>query len=121
MKKLTSDTQPLLKVGDVIEAEVYKITTFGAFVKLPYYKKGLIHISQIADGFVKNISEHLKIGDRVKARVIVVDGDKIDLTLKKEYFSSYPKDKDFKATNLAEKLNTLFKSNKGSMRGGAAR
>lgn len=119
MKRQVSDIQTVIKPGDIVEAEVYKITTFGAFVKLPDERKGLIHISQIAEGFVKNISDHLKIGDKVKARVISLDTDKIDLTLKKEYFSSYPKNKDFKSSDLEDKLNTLFK--KISVRGGAAR
>ena len=101
-----------IKAGDIIEAEVYKITNFGAFVKLPNDKRGLIHISQISDDFVKNISEHLKIGDRVKAKILAIDnGEKIELTLKKtkEYISRYPKNKGFKSSNFEEKLKVFLK------------
>ena len=106
-----SKTQPQFKIGDVIEAKVYKITNFGAFVKLPNDKKGLIHISQISDNFVKNISEHLNIGDKVKTRIVAIDGQKIELTLKKtkEYISSYPKNKGFKSSDLEEKLKVFLK------------
>lgn len=111
MKNLASETQPEYKIGDITEAEVYKITNFGAFVKLPYNKRALLHISQISDDFVENISEHLKIGDRIKARVIAAEGPKIELSLKKlkEYISSYPKDKEFKSTDLEEKLKVFLK------------
>ena len=73
-----------MAVGDTVEAEVFKITNFGAFVKLPNNKKGLIHISQVADAFVKDINSHLRVGDKVSARVLTISDNKIDLTLKKE-------------------------------------
>ncbi len=100
-----------LKVGDIVDAEIYKVTKFGAFVKLPFGKRGLIHISQICDSFVENISEHLKIGDRPKARIVGIDKDRIDLTLKlKDYTSYYPKDKDFKSSEFEEKLKGFLKN-----------
>ncbi|KPK39832.1 MAG: hypothetical protein AMJ78_07840 [Omnitrophica WOR_2 bacterium SM23_29] len=74
-----------LKVGDTVEAEVVRITDFGAFVKLSDGKKGLIHISQISDSYVKNVNDHLSIGDKVKARVVTISPDgKIDLSLKSQ-------------------------------------
>lgn len=74
-----------LKVGDAVEAEVVRITDFGAFVKLADGKKGLIHISQISDSYVKNVNDHLRIGDKVKARVVTISPDgKIDLSLKSQ-------------------------------------
>ncbi|MFC1806906.1 S1 RNA-binding domain-containing protein, partial [Candidatus Omnitrophota bacterium] len=62
-----------LKVGELVEAEVFKVTSFGAFVKLTNGQRALIHISQVADSFVKNISDHLKLGDKMKARVLNID------------------------------------------------
>ena len=98
------------RIGEIIEGEIYKVTKFGAFVKMPDGKRGLIHISQISENFVENISKHLKIGDRVKAKIIAVNGDKIDLTLKlKEYISCYPKDRDFKSSNFEEKFKVFLK------------
>ncbi|MFH1868895.1 MAG: S1 RNA-binding domain-containing protein [Candidatus Omnitrophota bacterium] len=92
--------QTRLRVGDTVEAEVFKITSFGAFVKLSDGKRALIHISQVADNFVKNINDYLKLGDVVKARILNIEADKIDLTLKKpkDETVSYPKGKEFKST-----------------------
>lgn len=98
-------------VGQVVEAQVFKITDFGAFVKLPGNRLGLIHISQIADDYVKNISDHLKVGDRVNARVVQVTADgKIDLTLKmpKEQTNTFPKNKKFKTNIFEEKMNEFL-------------
>lgn len=70
------------KIDDVVDAEVIKIAEFGAFVKFGS-RKGLIHISQVSDSYVKKVEDHLKVGDKVKAKVIKVTPDgKIDLTLK---------------------------------------
>ena len=100
-----------LKSGDIAEAEIFKITNFGAFVKFADGQKGLIHISQVADNFVKNISDFLKLGDKVKVRVLSVEGDKIDLTLKKpkEDKASYPKGKEFKTSAFEDKLTGFLK------------
>ncbi len=71
-----------VKIDDVVDAEVIKIAEFGAFVKFGN-RKGLIHISQVSDSYVKKVEDHLKVGDKVKAKVIKVSPDgKIDLTLK---------------------------------------
>ncbi len=83
-----------LNKGDTTEAEITKITNFGAFARLPNKKSGLIHISQISDTYIKDINQHLKVGDKVNARVLEIASDgKIQLTLKKEKenISSYPK------------------------------
>lgn len=77
----SNDTQDV-KIDHVVDAEVIKIAEFGAFVKFGN-KKGLIHISQVSDSYVKKVEDHLKVGDKVKAKVIKVTPDgKIDLTLK---------------------------------------
>jgi len=71
-----------LKIDDVVDAEVVKIAEFGAFVKFGN-RKGLIHISQVSDSYVKKVDDHLKVGDKVRAKVIKISPDgKIDLTLK---------------------------------------
>jgi S1 RNA binding domain protein len=97
-----------IRIGDVVEAEVFKVTSFGAFVKLKDGEKALVHISQIADGFVKNISDYLKLGDTLSARVVKIDSGKIDLTLKapkqQQQIRSYPDNKEFKINSFADKL-----------------
>jgi S1 RNA binding domain protein len=100
----------MMKIGDMVEAEIFKITSFGAFVKLEDGRKALIHISQIAEGFVENISDYLKLGDRVSARVLKVESGKIDLTLKapkqqQQQARSYPDNKEFKINVFADKLH----------------
>lgn len=101
-------------VGEVFEAEVFKITDFGAFVKLPGARRGLIHISQIADDYVKNVADHLKVGDKVTARVVQVTSDgKIDLTLKAvkdEQMSFAAKNKEFRINTFEEKINAYLKN-----------
>ena len=95
----------ILKVGEIVEAEVVKITDFGAFVKIYGRDTGLIHISQISDDFVKEVSEHLKVGDRVRARVIKLGpGKKIDLTMKALKPDSQNAKSGFKSSDFEEKL-----------------
>ena len=102
-------------IGEVFEVEVFKITDFGAFVKFSGNRRGLIHISQIADDYVKNVSDHLKVGDRVNARVAQITKDgKIDLTLKvsKESAGSFSKDKEFRINTFEEKIEEFLRQNK---------
>ncbi len=99
------------KVGNIIDAEVTKITDFGAFVKLSGGRNlGLIHISQVSDDFVKDIKEHLKVGDKLKARVIKLGpGKKIDLSLKKPQQARIAKNAPgFKKSDFEEKLNNFL-------------
>lgn len=106
-------------IGEVLEAEVFKITDFGAFVKLSQNRRGLIHISQIAEDYVKNVSDHLKVGDKVKARVVQVTKDgKIDLTLKdlKLDANSFPRNREFRANTFEEKINEFLRQKKDSVK-----
>lgn len=100
-----------MAVGDTVEAEVFKITNFGAFVKLPNNKKGLIHISQVADAFVKDINSHLKVGDKVSARVLTISDNKIDLTLKKERPADtfHRETRGFKNSDFEDKIKYFLK------------
>ncbi len=103
------------KIGDIVEARVFRITDFGAFVRFHRNQKGLIHISQVADGYVEKIGDHLKVGDKVSARVLSVKDGKIDLTLKKEKpapagFS--PKSNAFRSNLLEEKLGKFLEKTK---------
>jgi S1 RNA binding domain protein len=71
-----------LKAGNIIEGTVINITNFGAFIDVEG-KTGLVHISEVADTFVKDIREHLKEQDKVKVKVISVDENgKISLSIK---------------------------------------
>jgi S1 RNA binding domain protein len=73
-----------IEVGSKLQGKVTGITNFGAFVELPEGSTGLVHISEVADNYVKDIHDHLKIGDVVEVKVINVEKDgKIGLSIKK--------------------------------------
>lgn len=73
-----------IEVGSKLEGKVTGITHFGAFVDLSGGVTGLVHISEIADNYVKDVADHLKIGDTVTVKVINVDKDgKIGLSIRK--------------------------------------
>ncbi|MFD2611535.1 S1 domain-containing RNA-binding protein [Paenibacillus gansuensis] len=72
-----------IEVGTKLEGKVTGITHFGAFVELPGGVTGLVHISEIADNYVKDVKDHLKMEDVVTVKVINVDKDgKIGLSIK---------------------------------------
>ena len=71
-----------LMAGNILEGTVVNITNFGAFVEIEG-KTGLVHISEVADSFVKDIREHLNEQDKVKVKVISIDDNgKISLSIK---------------------------------------
>jgi S1 RNA binding domain protein len=73
-----------IEVGSKLQGKVTGITNFGAFVELPEGSTGLVHISEVADNYVKDINDHLKVGDVVEVKVINVEKDgKIGLSIKK--------------------------------------
>ncbi|WP_418627190.1 S1 domain-containing RNA-binding protein [Anaerosinus sp.] len=72
-----------IEVGSVVEGVVTGITNFGAFVELPGGKVGLIHISEVADVYVRDVKDFLKEKDKVKVKVLTVDErGKIGLSIK---------------------------------------
>jgi S1 RNA binding domain protein len=72
-----------IELGSKLEGKVTGITHFGAFVLLPGNVTGLVHISEIADTYVKDINDHLKVNDTVTVKVINVDKDgKIGLSIR---------------------------------------
>ena len=72
-----------LSPGDIVEGVVTKVAKFGAFVDLKDGKSGLVHISEIADTFVKDINNHISEGDEVKVKVLSIDEKgKIALSIK---------------------------------------
>lgn len=73
-----------LEVGAILEGTVTGITKFGAFVRLPDGKSGLVHISEIANAYVTDVNEYVKVGDGVKVRVLAVTPEgKINLSMKR--------------------------------------
>ena len=72
-----------LTVGAVLEGKIKTITNFGAFVSLPENKTGMVHISEVANTYVSDIRQHLTEGQDVKVVVIGVDGNKVNLSMKR--------------------------------------
>ncbi len=62
-----------LTVGMELEGVVTNVTAFGAFVDVGVHQDGLVHVSQLADRFVKDPNEVARVGDRLKVRVVEVD------------------------------------------------
>jgi uncharacterized protein len=62
-----------LKPGMELEGVVTNVTAFGAFVDVGVHQDGLVHVSKIADRFVKDPAEVVKVGDKLKVRVLEVD------------------------------------------------
>ncbi len=73
-----------IDIGSVHEGTVTGLTKFGAFVKLENGASGMVHISEVSNEFVSEISEHLSEGDKVKVKVIEInEKGKISLSIKK--------------------------------------
>ncbi|MDQ0994966.1 uncharacterized protein QFZ34_000143 [Phyllobacterium ifriqiyense] len=75
-----------LKPGMLLEGTVTNVAAFGAFVDIGVHQDGLVHLSQLADRFVKDAHEIVKAGDVVKVRVVDVDPkrNRISLTMRKD-------------------------------------
>ncbi|MGE5552996.1 MAG: S1 RNA-binding domain-containing protein [Betaproteobacteria bacterium] len=71
-----------LEVGAVVEGKVTGITHFGAFVELQPGVTGLVHISEVADAYVRDIKDYLKENDQVKVKIINIDKGKIGLSIR---------------------------------------
>ncbi|SHK07456.1 S1 RNA binding domain protein [Anaerobranca californiensis DSM 14826] len=80
-----------IEVGSILTGTVTGITNFGAFIQLQGGITGLVHISEVADNYVKDIKEHLKEGQEVKVKVLTVGKDgKIGLSIRQANAKSTP-------------------------------
>lgn len=91
-----------IEVGAILEGVVTGIVKFGAFVQLDEDHNGLVHISEISDEYVKEVSDHLSEGQKVKVKVLSIeDGGKIALSMKQ----AQPKSEQQKPLPQAVQLN----------------
>lgn len=73
-----------IETGTVINGKITGITEFGAFVEIESGKVGMIHISEVSTGYVKDIKEYLTVGQEVKCKVISISPDgKISLSIRR--------------------------------------
>ena len=72
------------EVGQIYEGIVVRVENYGAFVELSSSVSGLVHVSELKDGFVKDANEEVKVGQKVKVKVTEVDEKgRINLSIKK--------------------------------------
>jgi polyribonucleotide nucleotidyltransferase len=72
-----------IEVGEIFEGKVTRIANFGAFCEIVPGKQGLVHVSEISDSYVKDVSDVLKEGDVVKVKIIGIDSQgRINLSIK---------------------------------------
>ncbi|NWJ25016.1 Tex family protein [Rhizobium sp. RM] len=112
-----------LKPGMLLEGTVTNVAAFGAFVDIGVHQDGLVHVSQLADRFVKDPHEVVKAGDVVKVRVVEVDvkRKRIGLTMRKDGGEAAPQSMREKGNaNAMRHANAKPQGrNEGSQSGGA--
>ena len=115
-----------LQVGQIITGEVTGITNFGAFVLLPNKVTGLVHISEVANSYVRDINDYLQLNQEVKVKVISISEGKVGLSIRaanesqrdiqrafEDRLSKFIKDSEERQTDLRRKTD-----NKRGGRGG---
>jgi len=70
------------KVGEIVEGPIVKILEFGAIVDLGGGADGMIHVSELKQGFVKQVEDVVHLGDHVRAKIIKAENGKIGLSIK---------------------------------------
>ena len=99
-----------LKVGAIVEGTVKTITNFGAFIDLGEGATGLVHISEIADGYVKSVNDFLEENQKVEVKVLSIDEEnkKITLSMKKveRFANPQPKQPDM---SFEDRLSKFLK------------
>ena len=83
------------QVGQIVEGVITGIQPYGAFVALDNKTTGLIHISEISDGFVKDVAIYVKVNDRIKVKIIDFDekNNQARLSLKAVYPNKFRRDR----------------------------
>ncbi len=70
------------QIGEIVEGPVIKILEFGAIVDLGGGNDGMIHVSELKDGFVEKVEDVLKLGDFVRVKIIKIENGRLGLSLK---------------------------------------
>jgi len=92
-------------VGQVVEGKVTGITNFGAFVELSPGMTGLVHISEVADVFVRDIKDFVQLNDQVKVKIFSMQDGKISLSMRQ----AHPKSSRQSQQSFEEKLAKFLK------------
>lgn len=83
-RALAEKTQRIgrLMTGDIVEGSITRMESYGVFIDIGEGLTGLCHISQITNKFIKSPKEEVKLGQKVKAKIIKIEGDRISLSIK---------------------------------------
>jgi len=96
--------------GTIVEGTVVKITHYGAFVELSDGKSGLVHISEIADTYVKDVKDYLKEQDKVKVKILGLnEKGKLDLSVKQALSPEERMARARARTSFEDKLKAFMK------------
>ena len=100
------------KTGEIVEGIITGIQPYGAFVSLDDETCGLIHISEISDGFVKNVSNFVNVGDKIKVKVIDYDEktNQARLSIKALNPNRFRKERNLLKYGSLPKMELEFKS-----------
>ncbi|MDF2947774.1 MAG: ral stress protein 13 [Bacillales bacterium] len=73
-----------LKVGDIVIGKITGVQSYGAFVEINSQTQGLIHISEISERFVRDISDFVSLGEEVRVKILSIDPNtgKLSLSIK---------------------------------------
>jgi small subunit ribosomal protein S1 len=97
MKQLTEDPwvkmQEVLKVGQNVEGEIIKIANYGAIIHIPFGIEGLLHVSEIDERHIENVSEILKVGQRINLKIISISPEERKVSLSIREFEREKKEK----------------------------
>lgn len=102
-------------IGQVVDGEVTHIAAFGAFVKLENGEEGLVHISEIANEFVTDISKFVAMGDKLKVKIMARNAKgKLELSVKRTVEAPAPEptlfiNKKSKNNVFEEKMTSFMK------------
>lgn len=128
-----------LAIGSIVEGRVTGITNFGAFIDLGDGITGLVHISEVADSYVRDVSEHVKENETIKVKVIAIENGRVGLSIRQvlgevvrpkpeRKFNSPRPDRRMPAPSFEDKLARFLKEsderisdlkkNQNSKRGG---
>lgn len=99
-----------LKVGMQLEGVITNVANFGAFVDIGVHQDGLVHVSEIADHFVKDVHQEVQVGQIVSVRVLEVDEKRkrISLTMKTGKKAKKKPVEQFTNSSLADQLKKAF-------------
>ena len=93
-------------IGQTVEGTVTGVQSYGAFVSLDAENAGLIHISELSDGFVRDVTLFVNIGDKIKVRVLDIDEKTKQIRLSLKALNPQTLRKERKHTGSASRIPT---------------